>query len=116
MANKKKLESIFNFLKNNHTFNHNLQKVAIRSSLLGFDGNKNKIRSLLVDASQTQSNPKLDILAPFWICLAEADDVEFSSIEGFAKFISAIGCPRKNLRFVENENPITSQGLRTRIE
>src|SRR3989338_8217553 len=81
------LDDLFTFLKKNHSHNHALQLISLKSSILPFTTKKEKIRSLLIDAANTQSRPKMDTLEPFWSKTAEEKEGTFSSAKKFAEFL-----------------------------
>lgn len=86
---KCKLSEIFEFLKNNDNHKHNqaLQLTFIKSSLTPFSSNKSKIKSLLMDAGNTQRSQSLDLISPFWRAFDEYES-EFDSAQDLANFLA----------------------------
>ena len=89
------LDELFKFLKKNHSHNHALQLISLKSSILPFTTKKEKIRSLLIDAANTQSRPKMDTLEPFWSKTAEEKEDTFSSAKKFAEFLKKEACSKE---------------------
>lgn len=61
-----KLEEIFEFLQRNRHFNEHVQHCAYRQDVLPWLDTESKLRSLLYSKANTQSAPKLDLLAQAW--------------------------------------------------
>ena len=62
----RKLEEIFKFLQRNRDFNEHVQHCAHRQDVLPWLDTGSKLRSLLYSKANTQSAPKLDLLAQVW--------------------------------------------------
>lgn len=59
---KDRLEKLFDFLKENRTYNKRLQERYYRSIILPYDGIPDKIISLLYHIANTQSQSRIDYL------------------------------------------------------
>jgi hypothetical protein len=81
-----KLEKIFEFLNSNREHNHNLQERFYGSVLKPFNNIPEKIISLLYHIANTQSQPKIDNLAKFFIELHE----NIECVNSFQSFIEYI--------------------------
>ena len=86
MEIENKLEKIFDFLKSNREHNHELQERFYNSVLKPFDNTSEKIVSLLYNIANTQSQPKIDNLAKFFIELHE----NFESVNSFQSFVEYV--------------------------
>jgi hypothetical protein len=61
-----KLSSLFHFLKENRAYNKKVQSNSYNLFLAPFDSLEDKLYSALHHVANTQSQPKIDILAPFF--------------------------------------------------
>jgi hypothetical protein len=82
----KKLNAIFEFLNSNREHNHKLQEKFYASVLKPFDNISEKIISLLYHIANTQSQPKIDNLAKFFIELHENIDC-LNSFQSFVEYV-----------------------------
>lgn len=82
----KKLNAIFEFLNSNREHNHKLQEKFYVSVLKPFDNIPEKIISLLYHIANTQSQPKIDNLAKFFIELHENKDC-LNSFQSFVEYV-----------------------------
>ena len=81
-----KLNSIFEFLNSNREHNHKLQEKFYGSVLKPFNSVAEKIVSLLYHIANTQSQPKIDNLAKFFIELHE----NIECVNSFDSFVNYI--------------------------
>ena len=81
-----KLQKIFDFLNSNREHNHKLQERFYGSVLKPFNNIPEKIISLLYHIANTQSQPKIDNLAKFFIELHENIEC-LNSFQSFVEFI-----------------------------
>ncbi|MDL5511262.1 hypothetical protein QSE00_05520 [Arenibacter sp. M-2] len=65
-ATNSKLSSLFNFLNENRDYNKKVQSNSYNLFLAPFDSIEDKLYSVLHHIANTQSQPKIDILAPFF--------------------------------------------------
>jgi len=61
-----KLSSLFHFLNDNRAYNKKVQSNSYKLFLAPFDSLEDKLYSVLHHVANTQSQPKIDILAPFF--------------------------------------------------
>lgn len=81
------LDDIFYFLKSNREFNFQLQAEIFRSSLCVNNSKNPKVINLLYHVANTQSQPKLDLLADFYRLIYENID-SVGSFESFVKLLT----------------------------
>ena len=81
-----KLNAIFEFLNSNREHNHKLQEKFYVSVLKPLDNIPEKIISLLYHIANTQSQPKIDNLAKFFIELHENIDC-LNSFQSFLEYV-----------------------------
>lgn len=91
----KALNNLFNFLRKNHSLNHAFQLIGLKRSILPFRTEKEKVRSLLVSAANTQASAKLDKLSDLWSKIASEKADTFSSANKFAAFLKKEFPPKK---------------------
>jgi hypothetical protein len=92
-----KLELIFDFLNSNREHNHKLQEKFYGSVLKPFNKTSEKIISLLYHIANTQSQPKIDNLAKFFIELHENIEC-LNSFQNFVEYIKPKSETEKNFR------------------
>ena len=94
---EQKLQEIFKFLKENSKFNQNLQ---IRFSELIMGNNNSpteRLISLLYSVVNTQSQPKIDLIGPFF----QKINKDGNCLKSFTSFI----------KFLDNRQPANFEGL-----
>lgn len=100
----KELGKLFDFLKKNHSHNRAFQLISLKSSVLPFETKKEKIRSLLVDAANTQSQANLDTLGDLWSVTANEKEGTFESATEFAAFLEKMS-QKSSKKAYGNEEP-----------
>ena len=100
-----KIEEIYSFLKKkkHRDFNRTTQN-GYYQGLIQFDNPKDRILSLLFSTVNTQSQPKLDPLAVFWILIYEELKINpdcLNTLEEFMQTIS-IKLDKKDLESIEH--------------
>jgi hypothetical protein len=83
------LSKMLVFLEENHKYNRSVQLASIRSSLLPFDSNKSKIKSLMMDVGQTQFRQKLDSASDLWKAI-DITDHDFDSVLDLVNFLTVL--------------------------
>ena len=89
----KRLESIFEFLAANRTFNKNLQKEWYRSVLCIHGSQNAKIINLLYAIANTQSQPRIDHLANFFRSVYKKKSATHT-FTNFVEFLTKKRSPR----------------------
>ncbi len=84
---KEKLSPIYDFLLANRQYNHALQEKEYISMLSGHDNKTDKVISLLYNIVNSQSQPKMDYLAKFFMFIYE-DKKLLDSFRAFVKKVS----------------------------
>lgn len=88
----KKMDAIFQFLKENHRWNHVFQTQVDASRLAGIHGNRDQLIRLLHAVSETQSAPNLDKLAEFW---QRVHGLPRSAFKDLGSFVAALSSDRR---------------------
>lgn len=91
---ERKLEKIFQFLVKNRQYNHDLHEIVYISTILPFSTTEDKIISLLYSVANTQSQPKIDNLANFYIKI----QTDTSCLKSMKSFVEKIN-PGKSVNF-----------------
>jgi hypothetical protein len=99
-----KLKNIFTFLNSNRQFNHSLQDRIYKSAICPYNDTKERITSLLYHIAKTQSQPKIDSLASFYIKIFE----DTNCMTSMQKFIDKI-YPNQPLNFISLYNGMNKQ-------
>ena len=89
------LRSLFNFLKDNREYNHNLQVNYHLSSVLPYSTKEDKVLSLLYDIVNTQSQPKINYISEFFKNISENK----KSLQSFQNFVQYINPTASEVNF-----------------
>ena len=87
---KKKLQDILEFLEENEKYNTKLQYKYMETVLCSKQSRKEKIIAMLYDTASTQSQPKIDKLAPLFIKIAQSKE-SFNTFNDFLNFFNEKG-------------------------
>lgn len=98
------LKRIFTFLTENRKFNQSLQNKFYLSVILPYTNTTEKVISLIYHIANTQSQPKIDSLARFYISVIQDTDC-MTSMRSFIKKIN----PNKPLNFDSLYNGMKEQ-------
>ncbi|MEY4507115.1 MAG: hypothetical protein RL297_1693 [Pseudomonadota bacterium] len=82
----KKIERVFEFLKEHHHFNQDIQYGYVKQTLNACSAPRERMRLLLDRAVNSQSRPKLDEVANFWRSVHERHE-NLDSFGGFLTFV-----------------------------
>ena len=86
----KKVNQVFKFLVKHHEFNQRIQKGYLQQTLASCESVPDKARLLLFKTVNTQSQPKLDSIAKFFISLERTKN-SLSSFANFSRFLEVPG-------------------------
>jgi len=81
-----KLRELFDFLKNNREYNKKLQENYYKSIIMPNDNVVDKVISLIYTIANTQSQPRIDLLAPFYKKILEKKN-ELETFKGLITLI-----------------------------
>ena len=100
-----KLEVIYKFLKDNKSYNHELQQQEYYSTFSYHNGINDKVLSLLYNIANSQSQPKIDYLAEFFQFIHE-DMESLGTFQGFIKRLTGKenGCYHDLFEGLRNRN------------
>lgn len=83
-----KIEALFDFLRRNHHFNEKIQEGFLKAILASGDTVEERARLLLYRMVNTQSQPKLDLVADFFQSLANNSN-SLANLRAFSDFLSS---------------------------
>jgi len=64
---KEKLHALYEFLLANGAYNKEFQEKEYKKILYQHEGTEDKVIALLYNIVNTQSQPKIDLIAEFWL-------------------------------------------------
>lgn len=102
---KDQLSMVFLFLKSNQSYNYELQKQCCNSMMATAMNKKSKLLSLLYHIVNSQSSPKIDKVADFFIDVHENP----SMLDSFKSFISYVD-PKQDVNFEGLFNGLKAKG------